>query len=106
MSDLIGNANSDNFSSLIAGGICIVDFWAPWCGPCRMQTPILEELAQEFNGKCTIVKVNIDEAMEIAREFGIEAIPTLILFKDGKEMQRFVSVQPKAVLSKAISSAN
>jgi len=80
-----------------AQGKVLVDFWAPWCGPCRMQTPILEKLvASGVSAK--IVKVNTDENPAIAQKFGIVSIPTLILFENGKEKERYVGVQPEAVL--------
>lgn len=85
-----------NFSTEVLGasGAVLVDFWAPWCGPCRMQTPILEGLARELNGNARIVKLNTDENPATARNFGINSIPTLILFRDGKEVERMVGVQP------------
>ena len=78
----ITNISDVDFDTAIADGITLVDFWAPWCGPCRMQTPILEELAENINGQIKITKVNVDEASSIAGSFGIQAIPTLVLFKD------------------------
>ena len=98
----ITNINDADFDTAIADGITLVDFWAPWCGPCRMQTPILEELAENINGQVKITKVNVDEASSIAGSFGIQAIPTLVLFKDRKEVQRFTGVQSKDVLMDAI----
>ena len=98
----ITNLNDTDFDTAIADGITLVDFWAPWCGPCRMQTPILEELAESINGQAKITKVNVDEASGIAGSFGIQAIPTLVLFKDRKEVQRFTGVQSKDVLMDAI----
>ncbi len=99
------NLNDDEFDTNIAEGITLVDFWAPWCGPCRMQTPILEELAESIKGRVKIAKVNVDEASGVAGSFGVQAIPTLILFKDGKEVQRFIGVQSKDILVDAIGSA-
>jgi len=105
MSEKLIDLNDDEFDMNIAEGITLVDFWAPWCGPCRMQTPILEELAESIEGRVKIAKVNTDEASGVARGLGVQAIPTLILFKDGKELQRFIGVQPKDILMDAIGSA-
>jgi thioredoxin 1 len=91
---------NDNFKTevLDAKGKVLVDFWAPWCGPCRMQTPILEKLVVAGEIKAKIVKVNTDENQEIAGKYSIQSIPTLILFEDGKEVERFVGTQPENVL--------
>jgi len=99
------NLNDAEFNINIADGVTLVDFWAPWCGPCRMQTPILEELAASVDGRAKIAKVNVDEAGGVASGFGIQAIPTLMLFKDGKEVRRFIGVQSRETLTDAVSSA-
>lgn len=93
-----------NFAAEVlgAGGTVLVDFWAPWCGPCRMQTPILEGIAKELNGRARIVKLNTDENPQTARQYGINSIPTLILFKDGKEVERMVGVQPAESLKRKL----
>ena len=93
------------FDAAIANGIILVDFWAPWCGPCRVQGPILEEVAERADGQAKIAKLNIDDAGDVADRFGVQSIPTLVLFKDGSEVRRFVGVQPKEILIGAISSA-
>jgi len=80
----------------------LVDFWAEWCGPCRRIGPIVEELADEFNGKLTVAKVNIDEHQEAANKFGVQSIPTLMLFKDGQLAERIVGAVPKETLVEAI----
>ncbi|MCU0847645.1 MAG: thioredoxin [Spirochaetes bacterium] len=91
--------NGSNFDEAIKSNETIlVDFWAVWCGPCRMQTPILEKLAQSGEIKAVIGKINTDDSPEIAQKFGISSIPTLILFKNGQETERFVGVQPESVL--------
>ena len=83
----------------------LVDFWAPWCGPCRMIAPILEQLATENGEAVRIVKVNVDESPNTAANYGVSAIPTLMLFKGGQVVDRFVGVQPKHRLQEAISQA-
>jgi thioredoxin 1 len=103
-----GNAkeiSDDTFDNEVAEGISIVDFWAPWCGPCRMQGPILDELAQKMGDKVNILKLNVDESPGKAQEYGVMSIPTLILFKDGKNVKQFVGVQQAAALEEAINNA-
>ncbi|HNU91967.1 MAG TPA: thioredoxin [Spirochaetota bacterium] len=97
--------NDGNFNKevLEASGKVLVDFWAPWCGPCRMQTPILERLAQSGAISAKITKLNTDENPQIAQKYGISSIPTLILFADGNETERMIGVQPESVLSQKLS---
>ncbi|MBN2077486.1 MAG: thioredoxin [Spirochaetes bacterium] len=97
--------NKSNFESLVTNstGLVLIDFWAPWCGPCKMQVPILEKLAQSGDIKAKIVKINTDENPELAQNFGISSIPTLVLMRDGAEIERFVGVQPEAVLTQKLS---
>lgn len=83
----------------------VVDFWAEWCGPCRMIAPALEEIAAEMKGKVKVVKLNIDENPAVASKLGIRSIPTLMLFKDGKVAATKVGAAPKGELSRWISSA-
>jgi len=94
--------NDTNFEEIIKEGIVLVDFWAPWCGPCRSQVPIIEALAEKVDGKAVIGKLNVDEAAAAAGKFGVMSIPTLIVFKDGAEAQRFVGVQSEEKLMEAM----
>jgi thioredoxin 1 len=101
--ELIIHLNADNFNTTIADGVTLVDFWAPWCGPCRMQGPILEKVAESVDGRAKIAKLNVDKAGGVAGRFGVQAIPALILFKDGNEVRRFVGVQNHNILIEAIN---
>jgi thioredoxin 1 len=94
----------DNFTENVAQGVSLLDFWAPWCGPCKMQLPIVEELSEELKGKATIAKVNVDEEPELASQFGVMSIPTLILFKDGQPVDKLVGLQSKASLQAKIQN--
>ena len=90
---------SENFESLKAGNLpLVVDFWATWCGPCRMVGPIIEELAKEYDGKIVVGKCDVEENEELASEFGIRNIPTILLFKGGEVVDKIVGAQPKAKL--------
>ena len=95
----------DNFNDTIANGVTLVDFWAEWCGPCRMQLPILEEVSEEIGEKATVGKINVDHELELAQRFGVQSIPTLILFKDGEIVDKMVGVQAKETLVDKINNA-
>lgn len=83
----------------------LVDFWAPWCGPCRMIAPVIEQLAAENVGSIKIGKINIDDSPDVAQSYGVSSIPTLMIFKNGEVVERFVGVQPKARLQEALDAA-
>lgn len=104
MSEGLIELNGANFESETAQGVTLVDFWAPWCGPCRMQTPILERLAPKVAGKAKIAKVNVDEEQAIAIKYNVRNIPTLLLMKDGQVVQQMVGLQQEAKLEQLIES--
>ena len=91
-----------NFAETIGSGVTLVDFWAPWCGPCMMQGPIVEQVAEKVDGRAKVAKLNVDEGRQVAGQYGVRSIPTLIVFKDGEAVQQFVGVQSEAQLVSAI----
>jgi len=93
-----------NFDEIIKSGVTLVDFWAPWCAPCLMQGPIIEKLAEAYDGKATMAKLNVDDNSETAAKFGVMAIPTVILFKDGEKVKQFVGVQSEEQLRAALDA--
>ena len=95
---------SENFSSLKNGDMpLVVDFWATWCGPCRMMTPIIEELAKEYEGKAIIGKCDVEENEELATEYGIRNIPTILFFKQGEVVEKVVGFQQKPKIQEVIN---
>ena len=102
----VAEFDDTNFENevLRADGPVLVDFWAPWCGPCRMIAPVVEELAGENSGSIKVGKLNVDDAPNSAQNYGVSSIPTLIIFKQGEVVERFVGVQPKSRLQQAISA--
>ena len=91
-----------NFAQTTAQPLALIDFWASWCGPCRMVGPIVEELADEYIGKVTVGKLNVDEEGALAAQYGVMSIPTLLLFQNGKEVERLVGAQPKAAFQQVL----
>lgn len=106
MSDKITNLTNDTFKAAVSdvSTPILVDFWAPWCGPCKAIAPILDELATELDGKLRVGKVNVDEADTVAAEYGIRAIPTMLLFKGGAVVEKIVGMLPKAALKAKLTA--
>jgi thioredoxin 1 len=94
--------NNKNFKLQIKSGITLVDFWAPWCGPCKMMAPVLNDLAESIGEGATVGKVNVDHHQPLANKYKIRNIPTLVMYKDGKELNRYVGVKTKKFLIKEI----
>lgn len=100
----IVNVSDDSFKSEVEGqGTVLVDFWAPWCGPCKMIAPVLEDLDNEVGDQLKIAKVNVDDNPESASRFGVMSIPTLIVFKDGQPVDKIVGFQSKEALKNVVS---
>jgi thioredoxin 1 len=102
------NLNSNNFKEVVLNSDkpVLIDFWATWCSPCRMQSPIIEELADELDGSAVITKMNVDENPELAAQFSVMSIPTLVFIKDGKVVVRKTGVTPKAKLISMLNTVN
>jgi thioredoxin 1 len=103
----IAEVNDTNFETevLQSAEPVLVDFWAPWCGPCRQIAPLVEQLAGENAGSAKVLKLNVDDAPNAAQSYGVSSIPTLMVFKNGEVVDRFVGLQPKARLQDAIDAA-
>lgn len=99
---LLKLTNKEDFESAIKSGVCLVDFNAVWCGPCKAQAPTIEKLADDFAGRATIAEVDVDSNQEAAVAYGVQSIPTLVVFKEGTEVQRFVGLQSESVLAGAL----
>lgn len=101
----VQHLKTDNFDSAVAKGVTLVDFWAAWCGPCKMLAPVIDGLAAKYEGRAAVAKVNIDEEMDLASRYGIMSIPTILLFRDGQLVQRTVGVQPEEVFVRMLDDA-
>jgi thioredoxin 1 len=101
---MVENINSEQFEKeLKENEILVVDFWAPWCGPCRMIAPIIDNVAKKFEGKVKFVKVNIDESRNVATKYNVMSIPTIILFKEGEPKDKFMGMLPESKIEEFIN---
>ncbi len=98
----VTSLTDNNFVNKTAKGVVLVDFWAPWCMPCKIIGPLINEIAEEFNDKATIGKLNVDENPKMAQRYGIRSIPTIILFKNGKEVERMMGMSSKMAIINAL----
>ncbi len=94
----------ENFDDTVNNGVSLVDFWAPWCGPCRMIGPVIDELAVEFDGKANICKVNTDEQQDLAVKYGVRSVPTILFMKDGEVVDQLIGAQSKQALADKINA--
>ena len=101
----VKHLNSENFDSETSKGVALIDFWAEWCGPCKMLGPVLEEVAKEVGNDAVIGKINVDEAQELAMKYAVRSIPAIFILKDGKTIQQFIGVQSKQALVNAVKDA-
>jgi len=98
-------ATNDNFSGILAGDQPVmVDFWATWCGPCRMLSPTVDDIAAEYDGRLTVVKCNVDDCEDLAAQYGIRNIPTLLFFKGGEVVDRLVGAVPKSEIEEKLNA--
>jgi thioredoxin 1 len=95
----------ENFEATVSEGVTLVDFWAEWCNPCKIVAPTIDELAQQYEGKAKVAKVDVDSQGELAQQYNVSSIPTLLIMKDGAEANRFIGITSKDDLAKAIDAA-
>ncbi|EKB55230.1 MULTISPECIES: thioredoxin [Facklamia] len=99
---MVKSITDNEFNTETNEGLVLVDFWAPWCGPCRMQSPVVDQLAEEMEGQVEFFKMNVDEETKVASEFGIMSIPTMIVKKEGQVVEKLVGFHDKARLEKVL----
>ena len=102
-SDKVKTFTDSNFDEEVKAGVVLIDFWAEWCGPCKMIAPVLEDIANENKGKLSVAKLNVDENPATASRFDLRSIPTLLIFKGGQEIDRLVGVQPKSEIMRRLA---
>ena len=95
---------NENFEAVTKEGVSLVDFWAPWCGPCRMIAPVIDELANDFEGKANICKVNTDEQQDLAVKFGVRSIPTIVFLKNGEKVDEMIGAASKQAFEDKLNS--
>ncbi len=101
----VKHLNADNFDEATSSGVALVDFWAEWCGPCKMLGPIIEQVAQEVGDEVVVAKVDVDKAQQLAAKFNVRNLPTILIFKDGEVVNQFMGMQDKQKLVDAIKNA-
>jgi len=101
----VKEVGKSDFAEAVKQGVTLVDFWAPWCGPCKMLGPVIDELASEMGDQVNFVKVNVDEEQELASDYGISSIPTMYIMKDGEKVDQIVGFKPKEALEEALKKA-
>lgn len=94
--------NADTFDSHVKSGVTVIDFWAPWCGPCKMLAPVIEQISDEYGGKLQICKVNVDDNQNLATRYGIMSIPSVLVFKNGEVVDKMVGSRPKSQIKEMI----
>jgi len=101
----VKHLDATNFDEATSSGVALVDFWAEWCGPCKMLGPIIEEVASEIGDQAVIAKVDVDQAQQLAAKFGVRSIPAIFILKDGQVVNQFVGLQDKTTLVNAVREA-